>query len=70
MNTSSSSMSKIEMEEKIKKYKWVLMKLHKEIEAKDLEINRLWKLIDKMKEDKAKWNKSMNWAKYHCLLIG
>lgn len=50
----TSSMSKIEMEEKIKKYKWVLMKLHKEIEAKDLEINRLWKLIDKMKEDKAK----------------
>lgn len=40
-------MSKMEMEEKIKKYKFVLFKLHKEIEQKDLEIVRLTKLLEK-----------------------
>ena len=40
-----SSMSKIEMEEKIKSYKYVLFKLHQDIEKKDLEIVRLTQLL-------------------------
>jgi len=45
-------MSKIEMEEKIKKYKYVLFKLHQEIEQKDLEIARLTKLLEKSQQQR------------------
>jgi hypothetical protein len=40
-----SAMSKIEMEEAIKKYRFVLHKLHKEISDKDDEIARLNDII-------------------------
>lgn len=46
-NKPIASMSKIEMEEKIRGYRFVLMKLHKEIEEKDEEIARLNKLLAK-----------------------
>jgi len=42
-----SSMSKIEMEEAIKKYRFVLHKLHKEIADKDEEISRLNDIINR-----------------------
>ena len=42
-----SSMSKMEMEEAIKKYRFVLHKLHKEISDKDDEIARLNNILDR-----------------------
>ena len=42
-----SSMSKMEMEEAIKKYRFVLHKLHKEISDKDDEIARLNAILDR-----------------------
>jgi hypothetical protein len=42
-----TSMSKIEMEAKIKAYKFVLFKLHKEIESKDEQIASLTRLLEK-----------------------
>jgi hypothetical protein len=40
-------MSKIEMEQAIKKYRFVLFKLHKEISERDEEIVRLNQLLDR-----------------------
>jgi len=40
------SLTKFELEEKMKKYKYVLFKLHKEMEQKDEEIARLNQIID------------------------
>lgn len=48
-----SSMSKIEMEEKIKGYRFVLFKLHKEIEDKDAEIARLTELLNRAQRSKS-----------------
>jgi uncharacterized protein YbgA (DUF1722 family) len=42
-----SSMTKFEMEEAIKKYRYVLMKLHKEIESKDEQIADLTRRLKK-----------------------
>ena len=42
-----SSMTKLEMEEAIKKYRFVLHKLHKEINDKDEEIARLNDIINR-----------------------
>lgn len=42
-----SEMTKIEMEQKIKGYRFVLAKLHKEIEEKDEMITKLTNIIDK-----------------------
>lgn len=47
-----SAMTKLEMEEKIKSYKFVLFKLHQEIEQKDAEIVRLNKLLEKAQRAK------------------
>lgn len=47
-------MSKLEMEEKIKSYKYVLFKLHKEIEEKDAEITRLTVLLSKAQQQTGK----------------
>lgn len=52
-NKPIASMSKIEMEEKIKGYRFVLMKLHKEIEEKDEEIARLNILLTKAQRSKS-----------------
>lgn len=41
-------MSKLEMEEKIRGYKYVLFKLHQEMASKDEEIARLNKLVDRL----------------------
>jgi len=49
-----SSMSKLEMEEKIKSYRFVLFKLHKEMEEKDSEIARLTYLLDKAQKQNGK----------------
>jgi hypothetical protein len=46
-------MSKIEMEEKIKGYRFVLFKLHKEIEDKDAEIARLTELLARAQRSKS-----------------
>jgi len=48
------SMTKLEMVEKIKSYRFVLFKLHKEMEAKDELINRLNKLLDKAQKQSGK----------------
>jgi hypothetical protein len=53
-NKQISSMSKLEMEEKIKSYKYVLFKLHKEIEEKDAEITRLTVLLSKAQQQTGK----------------
>jgi hypothetical protein len=42
-----SQMTKIEMEAKIKGYKFVLFKLHREIAEKDTEIARLTQLLER-----------------------
>ncbi len=49
-------MTKIEMEEAIKKYRFVLHKLHKEIADKDLEIGRLNDIIDRYLKKEGKEN--------------
>jgi len=43
-------LSKFELEEKMKKYKYVLFKLHKELEQKDEEIARLNQIIDRQQQ--------------------
>jgi hypothetical protein len=43
-----SQMPKWELEEAIKRYKFVLMKLHKEMADKDIEIARLNRIIDQL----------------------
>jgi len=48
------SMTKLEMVEKIKSYRFVLFKLHKEMEAKDEEIKRLTYLLDKAQKQSGK----------------
>jgi len=45
-----ASLSKFELEEKMKKYKYVLFKLHKELEQKDEEIARLNQIIDRQQQ--------------------
>jgi len=42
-------MSKIEMEQAIKKYRFVLFKLHQELQVRDEEIVRLNVLLDRRK---------------------
>jgi hypothetical protein len=49
-------MTKIEMEEAIKKYRFVLHKLHKEIADKDLEIGRLNDIINRYEKREGKSN--------------
>lgn len=43
-----SQMPKHEMEAAIKRYKFVLMKLHKEMADKDIEIARLNRIIEQL----------------------